>query len=372
MANNGGRIYSLDMLNTEGGRALLVQQYRGVIENVESMTLSSILKNRDLSGDFDAGSVEAKRFANAVSEQYGTAAANGAGSAIQLKPVNVPIDMHREIIETLEKYDASRIGVPDLVSRRTRNHARAMARELERAFFDCAFAAGTSFTPTETDIEKILEELIQKLETTQNDFVDGVPRDMIHIVCTPAFYGKIRGYLDKSYNANVTTDKDNFFAFHGVKTYASTYLPAGVNCIAMVEGAIAQPVSSDVYGARELQLTRSWALELFYDYGTTAVMPDLILTYAAASTLATLDVTSVKGTTAGSTAITVNPEGDSYVYKLGTSATEVSYGDDLSSGWTAVPANGIISASTNTYITVALGDSSKKAIAVGSAKIVKK
>lgn len=372
MANNGGRIYSLDMLNTEGGRALLAQQYRFVIDNIENNTLSSILKNRDLSGDFDAGSVEAKRFANAVSEQYGTAAANGAGAAIKLKPVNVPIDMHREIIETLEKYDASKLGVPELVSMRTRNHGRAMVRELERAFFDCAFAAGAAFTTAETDIEKILEALIQQIETTQNEFVDGVPRDMIHIVCSPAFYGQIRGYLDKSYNANVTTDKDNFFAFHGVRTYASTYLPAGVNCIAMVEGAVAQPVSSDVYGARELQLTRSWALELFYDYGTVAVMPDLILTYAAASTLKTLDVSTTKGTTAGSTAVTINPAGDGYVYKLGTAAVEVAYGDDLSSGWTAVPANGIIAASTNTYITVALGDASKKAIAAGSATIVKK
>lgn len=376
MAINGGRIYSLDMLNTEDGRALLAQQYRVVIDNIENNTLSSILKNRDLSGDFDAGSVEAKRFVNAVAEQYGTAAANGAGSAIKLKPVHVPINMHREIIETLEKYDASKLGVPDLITQRTRNHGRTMVRELERAFFNCAFAAGGSFTTAETDIVKILEALIQQIETTQNDFVDGVPRDMIHIVCSPSFYGQIRDYLDKLPSVNINTDKNDFFAFHGVRTYASTYLPAGVNCIAMVEGAIAQPVSSDVYGAKELQLTRSWALELFYDYGTTAVMPDLILTYAAASTLQPLDVSSVKATTAGSTAITINPDspasGNKYVYKLGTSAVDVIYGADLSTGWTEVPADGIIAASTNTYITVAEADSGSKAVASGSAKIVKK
>ena len=47
---------------------------------------------------------------------------------------------------------------------RTRNHGRAMVRELERAFFDCAFAAGAAFTTAETDIEKILEALSSSLK----------------------------------------------------------------------------------------------------------------------------------------------------------------------------------------------------------------
>lgn len=373
---NGGRITSLAFLNTEGGLALLAQQYRVVIENVENAMLSTALKNQDLSGDFDAGSVEAKRFANALSEQYGTAAANGIGADIRVQPVNVPINQHREIIENLEKYDATRLGVPDLIARRTRNHARAMARELERAFFACAQSAGTAFTATETDIEAILEELIQTIETTQNDFVDGVPRDMIHLVCSPSFYGQIRAYLDKTYNANVQTDRDDFFAFHGVRTYASTYLPTGVNCIAMVEGAVAQPVSSDVYEAVALPLGNNWALKLFYDFGTTAVMPDLIYVYSAASTLKTLVVSSVKGTTTGNTKVTINPtnpaSGNSYVYKLGSAPESVEYQADLSTGWTDMPADGIIAASTNTYITIAEANSTDKAVGVGSAKIVKK
>lgn len=373
---NGGRITSLAFLNTDGGLALLAQQYRAVIENVESYMLSSRLKNQDLSGDFDAGSVEAKRFANAVSQQYGTAAANGIGADIKLLPVNVPINMHREIIENLERYDAATLGVPDLIARRTRNHARTMARELERAFFACAQTAGTAFTTSETNIEAILEDLIQTIETTQNDFVDGVPRDMIHLVCSPDFYGQIRAYLDKSYNANIQTNEDDFFAFHGVRTYASTYLPAGVNCIAMVEGAVAQPVRSDVYSATELPLGNNWALKLFYDFGTTAVTPDLIQVYSAASTMGTLVVSSVKGTTAGSTKVTVNPtqpaSGNSYVYKLGAAPETVAYGANLSTGWTDMPADGIIAASTNAYITVAEANSSDEAVGAGSAKIVKK
>lgn len=374
---NGGRIYSLDMLNTDGGRALLAQQYRSVIENVENRMLSTILKNRDLSGDPEAGSVEAKRFANATSEQYGTAAARGSANPIGLKPVNVPLDMHREIIEGLEKYDARRIGVPDLLARRTRNHDRAMARELERAFFACAQSAGTVFTTALTDIDAILEDLIQTIENTQNDFVDGVPRDMIHIVCSTAFYGAIRSFLDHTFNANVDTARDDFFAFHGCRCYASTYLPSGVNCIAMVEGAVAQPVSVTPYNARDLQLTNKWALELFYDYGTTAVMPDLIYVYEAASTLQTLEISSTKGQTANGTVITVNPSeagsGNAYYYKLGTSAITLAYGTSVSS-WTAFNSGDEIAASTNTLIAVAEANTTTKTAIAGvtDVAIVKK
>lgn len=374
---NGGRIYSLDFLNTDGGRALLAQQYRSVIENVENRMLSTLLKNRDLSGDPDAGSVEAKRFANATSEQYGTAAARGSANPIGLKPVNVALDMHREIIEGLEKYDARRLGVPDLIARRTRNHDRAMARELERAFFACAQSAGTVFTTSQTDIDAILEDLIQTMETTKNDFVDGVPRDMIHIVCSPAFYGAIRSYLDKTFNANVDTARDDFFAFHGCRCYASTYLPAGVNCIAMVEGAVAQPVSATPYTARDLQLTNKWALELFYDYGTAAVMPDLIYVYEAASTLQTLEISSTKGQTANGTVITVNPSdpasGNAYYYKLGTSAITLAYGTSVSS-WTAFNSGDEIAASTNTLIAVAEANTTAKTALAGvtDVAIVKK
>ena len=144
----------------------------------------------------------------------------------------------------------------------------------------------------------------------------------------------------------------------------------------MVEGAVAQPVSSDVYEAVALPLGNNWALKLFYDFGTTAVMPDLIYVYSAASTMKTLVVSSVKGTTAGSTKVTINPtspaSGNSYVYKLGTAPESVEYQADLSTGWTDVPADGIIAASTNTYITIAEANSTDKAVGVGSAKIVKK
>lgn len=372
---NGGRIASLALLNTDEGRALLAQAYRGVVENVEQRMISSQLKNRDLSGDLDAGSVEAKRFANAVAQQYGTAAANGLGNIIHVDPVTVPINMHREIVEPLEKYDAATFGVPDLIGRRTRNHAQSMARELERAFFSCAVAEGANFTTAETDIDAILEDLIQTIETTNNSFVDGVPRDMISLVCSPAFYGQIRSYLDKTYNANIDTARDDIFAFHGVRVYASTYLPTGINCIGMIDGAIAQPVRSDVYQAREVPLTNRWSLELYWDYGTTAVMPELIQVYASGNAMKTLNVSSTRGAASGTTFIEVDPlaagSTNKYVYVLGASAASVAYNADVSS-YTDLPADGIVTVASGAYITVVEATSADKAVGVGSAKLVVK
>ena len=46
----------------------------------------------------------------------------------------------------------------------------------------------------------------------------------------------------------------------------------------------------------------------------------------------------------------------------------MAYGADLSTGWTDMPADGIIAASTNAYITVAEANSSDEAVGAGSAK----
>ena len=59
------RIESLSVLLENEGKMLLSETYDGVIENVQKGTLSSTLKNTDLSGDPTSGTVEAKRFQNA-------------------------------------------------------------------------------------------------------------------------------------------------------------------------------------------------------------------------------------------------------------------------------------------------------------------
>ncbi len=234
------------------------------------------MKNTDLSGDPQAGSVEAKRFVNATSKDYGTARAAGKGNSVKVKPVTVSIDQDKEIVEELENKDIKLYGVDGVLDKRANNHVQRMASELDTAFFAEAKTAGMKVTPTATAIQEVIEEVIQTCENTKNDFVDGVPRFMINLVCSTATYGKIRTYLDTINKSNVDTAEEEFLAYHGVKTFSSVHLPDDVDFIVMVDGAVAQPVMSDEYTAEKIPLSNAYGVELFYDYGTKAVMPDLI------------------------------------------------------------------------------------------------
>ncbi|MBO5283663.1 MAG: hypothetical protein J6B43_11175 [Lachnospiraceae bacterium] len=270
------RIESLNILLESTGKEYLAELYGKVIENVNKQLVSARMKNTDLSGNPEAGSVEAKRFVNAASKDYGTARAAGKGDAVKAKPVTIPIDQDKEIVEELEQKDVSLYGVDGILAKRANNHVQRMAAELDTAFFAEAKKAGTKITPVSTDVPDEIEEAIQVCENTKNDFVDGVPRSMINLVCSTAYYGKIRTYLDKVSRANVDSSSEEFYEYHGVKTFSSVHLPDGVDYEIMVDGAIAQPVMSDQYTAEKIPLSNAYGVELFYHCGTKAVMPDLI------------------------------------------------------------------------------------------------
>lgn len=365
------RIESLEMLLEEGGKDFLAEEYGKVIENVEKNTISTLLKNNDLSGSFSAGTIEAKRFVNAQSKDYGTARSANAGEKVKVRPVTVAIDKDREIIEEIENKDISLYGVEGLVSRRTMNHQRSMIRELERAFFNEALEEGNevNFTAA-TDADK-LEELIQLVETTQNDFVDGVPRDMINIILSPSEYGKIRMYLDKASNSNIQTNIAEFGEYHGVKVFSSTYLPAGCSHIAMVDGAIAEPILPTVANPERIQLSNAIGFGIFFSYGVKCVMPDLIYFAGSFSTgLSDLTVNSTSGTS-GHTKITVSPEkskGTHYVYKIDTSITMPSAYDSVAD-WTAWDGTSEIAATSSKEIAIVEANRYNKAIHGGKATV---
>lgn len=270
------RIEALSVLLENEGKEFLAEMYGKVIENVNKQLVSVNMKNTDLSGNPEAGSVEAKRFVNAKSKKYGTARAALKGDSVKAKPVTVAIDQDQEIVEELEQKDVSLYGVDGILSKRANNHVQRMASELDTEFFAEAKNAGTKITPVATEVADEIEEAIQACENTKNDFVDGVPRSMINLVCSTAYYGKIRTYLDKVTRANVDSAAEEFYTYHGVKTFSSVHLPEGVDYEVMADGAIAQPVMSDQYTAEKIPLSNAYGVEMFYHYGTKAVMPDLI------------------------------------------------------------------------------------------------
>lgn len=271
------RIEALNILMESSGKEYLAELYGYVIEGVQKALISGGMKNMDLSGDPVSGTVEAKRFVNATSKAYGTARTAGKGDAVKAQPVTVALDKDKEIVEELEQKDVRLYGVDGVLDRRATNHILRMAAELDNAFFAAAETAATEVDLAGiTAIEDQLETVIQACENTKNDFVDGVPRSMMNLVCSTAVYGKIRNALDKLARANVDTSAEEFLGWHGVRAYSCVNLPTGCDFLVMVDGAVAQPVMADQYVAEKIPLSNAYGVSLFYHYGTKVVTPDLI------------------------------------------------------------------------------------------------
>lgn len=275
------RIESLSVLLDPSGKMLLKEAYDGVIANVQKSAISSKIKNTDLSGDPDAGTVEAKRFANAEAQDYGTARTGGKGTGVKGKTVTVAIDKDREFVEEIEQKDTRLLGVGGLIAKRSTNHAQRMIAELDKEFFDVGKTEGTQFKPAPgvTNIQDIVEAAIVQMETLKNDYIDGLDRSMLSITFDPATYSAMRMYLDTVVNTNVDTTSEEFVTYHGVKCYASNRLPSDVKFEIMMDGSIAQPVRSVPYSAERIPLSEAMAVELFFYYGTKAVTPDTIFWY---------------------------------------------------------------------------------------------
>lgn len=366
------RITSLEVLLDPQGKMLLSEAYDGVIENVQKATISGQLKNTDLSGDPTAGTVEAKRFVNAKSNAYGTARGKGKGELVKGKPVTIPIDTDREFIEEVEQKDVSLLGVDGLITRRSANHAMQMTNELDRAFFAECVASGTQFTPSTgtTEIQDIIEEAIVTLETLKNDYIDGIPRNMLSVEVTPAVYSKMRKYLDEVvHNANVDTAAETFDRFHGVRFISTINMPAGCDFIVQVDGSVAQPVRSQSYSAEKIPMSEAYAIELFFYYGTKAVTPETILFYSATGTMT---VISKAGTEEGKTALTVSPAKtgtNTYSYKTAESVDVPKLGATVE-GYTAWNGTDEITATTNNDIVVVeLTATDSKVVRAGKTKV---
>ena len=274
------RIDALSIELTTTGKDKLAEEYGKVIDNLQHITLASRLKNTDLSGDPTSGTVEAKRFANIVGQTYGTARTGGAGQYVKAEPVVIAINDNTEYIEEVEEKDLRTYGVGGLIERRTKNHQDALAVELDTKFFAEAVNQGTSFTATGTpSIEDEIEEAIQTIETTKNSFVNGVPRNMIEVVMSPAYYGRLRNKINSISNSNDLGQVRNYEegTFNNVSVFSNVFLPEGINYVVMVKGAVAQPVLTSIYNPAKVDLSDATAFGLFAYKGTKAVTPDLII-----------------------------------------------------------------------------------------------
>jgi hypothetical protein len=280
---------ALSIFINDTDKAKLQEIFGGIVENIQKKLLSSRLKSLNFKGDIKAGSVKFKRFVNSQSQNYGTARAAGKGAKITAPETVVNLDVYKEIIEEVEFSDIEKFGVPGLVERRRKNHLNSMAREFETAFFSAAVSGGTAFTPTTVPTGSnqldILEEAAVALETTKNGYVDGVERNLITAVVSAQFYSQIRKSLDVLPTNNTSVDKENITSYHGIAIESSIYLPSTVAFNLQAAETIAQPTYIKPYDAEKIPLSNTAAIELFYEYGTAVLAPELS-TYVLNSALA--------------------------------------------------------------------------------------
>lgn len=251
--------------------------YGEVTDMFQKSALSVALKNTNFTGQaIKGGTVHVRRLRHSNSQAYGTARTAGEGNPVTNDGVDLKINTDREIVEELEAKDVELYGIPNLIERRKEDHAKTLARELDRAFFvEAQTAAATvDLTPAGSAIQDKVEYLIQQLETLSNDHVDGVDREDMELILSPYWYGKLENYLDTL--PNPTNGGVSIKRFHNVRVWSNTR--QGVDAILMVKGSVAQPlVLTGGYMAERIPLSNATAVELFYSFGTKAVMPDLIL-----------------------------------------------------------------------------------------------
>ena len=272
---------ALNIYINDSDKDKLAESYGHVIEAVQKGAISEQIKNKNYSGDPSTGSVEIDRFKNASIDDLGTARSGGAGKALKnTGKVTININTDKEIVEELANKDVKLFGLAGMAERRRTNHTKRMIAYLDNQFFACAESEGTGVQVTGSTIAEKLEDLIQSVETTQNDWVDGVDRDMLVITVKPSLYGQLLNYIDSVPNS-LTGLKDDYF--HKVRIYSNHRQTKDAIC--MIDGAIAQPVVANQYEAERIPLSNSVALELFFSKGTKAVMPDLIKYFATSSSV---------------------------------------------------------------------------------------
>lgn len=264
-------------LNDSVTKDKLAVRYSEVQGTISTSALSMTLKNTQIEGEARrGGTVKVRRMKTAVSQTYGTARAAGEGDKLQNNGVDVKIDTNREIIEEMELYDLERYGLDGLVTSRTANHALAMSIDLDRRYFQALQSAATVHSAVGSTTEDKVLSLIQALEAVENENVDKVDRALMDLTLAPEWYDSLLKYIHALPNPANGGVQINLF--HGVRVWSAPRQE--LDAIIQVRGSVAQPVAATPYQLSRIPQSNAFSLDLFYDFGTVAVMPDLIFATA--------------------------------------------------------------------------------------------
>lgn len=268
------REYALDILSTSEGRELLSLKIGGVIKNLQKSMLWYKYRNTNIIGDPNAGTVEFKRLSNQVSLEYIPGNGNASNAMpIVANPIQLNMHIHRSLISRVEGSDVLYYGVEGLIDRQMENNQRTMNRDFERNFW----GAGLSYTSrteydADADIVDVIDEAINAIESTRNQWVDGVERDELGLILTPALYTSLQKHIDKLPGIG----GKQYDKFHGVEVDTSIYLPNSAKFCVIHKGAIGQLFRVFPDDAGKFPATNTYHFGLIYDLGAVAVEPELI------------------------------------------------------------------------------------------------
>lgn len=274
---------ALSIYSSEEAKAYLRNVIVGIFENLGAKTVSARLKSKNANLTQAAGSYEFKRFANATSQEYGTARTAAKGQKIIAPSITVNLDTNREIVEEINLFDGQSFTQETfeaLVNRRKAAIQLAIERELDRAFFANikteGTAAGIDITLTGSIVAQ-LEDVIVKLVTTTNDYVDGVDRENMALIVSPKLYSKLKTELNDVYNFSGTVEEGTFKGINGVAVFEALRLPESVDYILLTMDSVAQPTLITGVDVEKIPLSNDYAISVFYRYGTKTLAKELAL-----------------------------------------------------------------------------------------------
>lgn len=254
----------------------LAEVLDGVIENIQVSAVSEALKNTNGSGNPEGGSVEYKRFVNAVLEDKGTARTAGKGSKVVAKPIIVNLDDDKEIVEELQIKDVQLYGIDGMAEKRKGNFAKRIIAYLDRKFFNEAVTSGTKFNRGSlTDPKEIIDAMIVRAKETSSDFIDGIDAEDLALVVNGTYRKALKNDLDSLPNGT-TPANGAIGTYDSVTVYESNRLPEGVNAIVMLKGAIAQPRLISDYQAEKVPFDDAIALETFLYTGVKTLVEEAV------------------------------------------------------------------------------------------------
>lgn len=282
MAQNSLNVYT-DL--SQETKDTLNQILAGVIENIQVTAVSEKIKNKKGSGNPEAGTIQYKRFANATLQAKGTARARAKGNPLEDENILINLNDDKEIIEELQKKDIKLLGIPALAEKRKANFAKRVSAYLDTKFFATAKSAGTAYAGEQTDVDKIIDEMIVTAKTTSSDYIDGIDAEDLVIVLDAEWRKEMKHKLDLLPNG--TAPRNGLIGMYdSIDVHESNRLGDGVHAFVMLKESVAEPWYVSEYQAEKVPFDDAIALENFLYCGAGALNPEAIYYYAESTTTA--------------------------------------------------------------------------------------